>query len=180
MYARWTPITYTITYNLDGGANPEAPPTSYTVESAEIKLPTPTKKPSYSFGGWFDNSGFAGTALTSIARGSTGDKTLWVKWNETGLMGTISYWVNEQGQISSTGSPATVSKTGNPLTITADGAGYSDQHWSINGVEDVSAAGQASYDFSGADKDTKTYTVGLRVKKDNQYYAVQFAVMVTD
>jgi uncharacterized repeat protein (TIGR02543 family) len=179
-YAKWSPIIYTITYNLSGGTNPENSPTSYTIESLSVTLPIPTKT-NYIFGGWFDNSSFAGTAVAAIAVGSTGDKRFWVKWNESGLMGiTIFYWVNEQDQISSTASSATVPKSGASLIIAADGFGYSEQHWSVNGVEDASQAGQASYSFSGAGKDTKTYTVGLRVKKGNQYYSTQFAVTVTD
>jgi uncharacterized repeat protein (TIGR02543 family) len=179
MHARWTPIPYTITYNLDGGTNPGNTPTSYTIETTGITLPTPTKT-NYTFGGWFDNSGLTGTAVTAIATGSTSDKSFWAKWNESGSAGiTISYWVNEQDQLSSTAGSANVTKTGT-LTIAADGASYSDQHWYINGVEDVPQAGQASYSFSGAGKDTTIYTIGLRVRKDNQYYSTQFAVTVTD
>jgi uncharacterized repeat protein (TIGR02543 family) len=178
--AKWTLIDYAITYNLDNGTNPGTPPASYTVESSGVTLPIPGKT-GYAFGGWFDNSGFAGAAATTIAAGSAGHKTFWAKWNETGPAGiTISYWVNEQDQISSTAGSAAVSKAGAPLTIAADGAGYSDQHWSVNGAEDASQTGEASYSFSGAGRDTKTYTVGLRVKKDNQYYSAQFAVTVTD
>jgi uncharacterized repeat protein (TIGR02543 family) len=182
LYAKWTAVSYAITYNLSGGTNAAGNPAAYTIESAAIALAAPSRS-SYSFGGWFDNSGFSGAAITSIAAGSVGDRAFWAKWNETGPAGiTISYWVNEQEQeqISSSPGSATVSRTGSPLIIAADGAGYSDQHWYVNGVEDLSQSGQESYSFSAAGRDVKTHTVGLVVKKDDQYYSAQFAVTVTD
>ena len=49
--ANYTPIPYTITYNLDGGTNGTNNPTAYTYESDEITLARPTKE-GYSFLGW--------------------------------------------------------------------------------------------------------------------------------
>lgn len=68
MYARWEPIDYTITYNLDGGAcnGGSCTPTSYNIESATITLPTPAKT-GYTFGGWYDNSGLSGINHERIA-----------------------------------------------------------------------------------------------------------------
>jgi uncharacterized repeat protein (TIGR02543 family) len=182
MHAQWTLVSYTITYNLDGGTNPETsnpPESSYTVVSSEITLPTPTKD-NYTFGGWFTDRNFSSQVVTKIAEGSTGNKAFWAKWiqGEAGI--TISYWVNQQDQISSNAASATVSKSGDPLIIAADGEGYSDQQWYVNGVEDVSKAGELFYSFSGKGKDNKIYTIVLRVKKDEQYYSTQFAVTVTE
>ena len=78
-WAKWTPIEYTITYNLDGGTNAEGNPTKYDVEDDEIKLSVPTRK-GYRFLGWYDNAEFTGSAVTVIPAGSTGDKTFWAKW----------------------------------------------------------------------------------------------------
>ena len=79
LWAKWTPTPYTITYNLDGGTNHGGNPTAYTVESAAIALGAATKT-GYTFGGWYQNADFSGDAVTTIATGSTGDKTLWAKW----------------------------------------------------------------------------------------------------
>ena len=76
--ATWNIITYNITYNgVEGATNPN--PASYTIESEAITLDTPTKD-GYTFAGWFDNAGFTGSAVMTIAAGSTGDKTFWAKW----------------------------------------------------------------------------------------------------
>lgn len=52
LYAKWTPSTYTITYDLDGGTIPAnaTAPTNYTYGQGFF-LPTPTKK-GYLFRGW--------------------------------------------------------------------------------------------------------------------------------
>ena len=70
--------TYTITYNLDGGTYDDALET-YTVATDTITLGTPTKT-AYNFAGWYDNPEFNGNPVTQIAKGSTGNKALWAKW----------------------------------------------------------------------------------------------------
>jgi len=82
--------TYTVNFNLDGGANYANAPTSYTVETNTITLGTPTKT-GYTFGGWYDNSSLSGTAVTKIAKGSTGNKEFWAKW-------TVASYPCEPGQ----------------------------------------------------------------------------------
>ena len=79
LYAKWTPIEYTITYELDGGTNDVNNPSTYTIESATITLVDPTKL-GYTFAGWYGNDQFGGGAITEIATGSTGDITLYAKW----------------------------------------------------------------------------------------------------
>ncbi len=77
LYAKWTPIVYSITYNLDGGTNASSNPSTYTIESSFV-LAAPNKT-GYTFLGWFDNSG---NQVTSIATGTTGSLTLTAHWNE--------------------------------------------------------------------------------------------------
>lgn len=71
--------TYAINYNLDGGTLPNDAPASFTIKSPMITLPMPTKG-GYTFNGWYDNSGLAGTAVATIPANSTGDKTFYAKW----------------------------------------------------------------------------------------------------
>lgn len=72
-------ISYTITYNLNNGTNPNNAPTSYNVTTATFDLPIPTKT-GYTFVGWYDNQNLTGNAITQIAKGSTGNKTFYAKW----------------------------------------------------------------------------------------------------
>jgi len=85
LFLRWTPIVYTITYNLNGGTNHALNPANYTTT---ITLQTPTRE-GYTFDGWYGNSNFTGSRITFISHGSTGNITLWARWNYT-----VTYNIN--------------------------------------------------------------------------------------
>ena len=76
--AVWKPITYTITYVLDGGANPSGAKTTYTIEDPTFDLPTPTKD-NFLFQGWYTEN-IGGTKVTKIETGSHGNKTYYARW----------------------------------------------------------------------------------------------------
>ena len=88
LHAKWTPITYTITYKDQGdvaftGTQTSAP-TSHTYGTATtLKIPT---KSGYTFGGWYTASNCASGAvgtLTSASLGATdytANITLYAKW----------------------------------------------------------------------------------------------------
>lgn len=75
LYAKWTPIAYSITYHLDGGTNASSNPSTYTIESAFIFADA--TKTGYQFAGWFNDSG---NKVTSIAIGTNGALTLTAHW----------------------------------------------------------------------------------------------------
>ncbi len=77
-YAQWSPIEYTITYELNGGTNNSANPVKYTIESETIILNTPTKQ-GYIFDGWIDDND---NTITEITTGSAGDIILTARWKE--------------------------------------------------------------------------------------------------
>ncbi len=69
--AKWSIITYTITYELNGGTNAETNPSTYTIETDTIRLENPTRT-GYSFVCWNEGN--------IIPNGSTGHKTFTAKW----------------------------------------------------------------------------------------------------
>ena len=75
LYAQWKLTEYKINYELNGGTNDSANPSSYTVESETITLKAPTKE-GYEFAGWT----LDGSTITEIAKGSKGDITLIATW----------------------------------------------------------------------------------------------------
>ena len=79
--AQWTPVSYNITYELDGGTNNVGNPATYNVTTATITLQDPTKGHDR-FEGWYDNGSFTGDAITSIPLGSHDNITLYAKWTE--------------------------------------------------------------------------------------------------
>ena len=79
--ATWTPITYSISYDLDGGqlAEGDTNPASYTIESEAITLKNPTKD-GYEFAGWTGTDLTQATMTVTIAKGSIGNRTYTATW----------------------------------------------------------------------------------------------------
>ena len=82
---------YTITYELDGGTNAPENPASYNVETETITLKDPAKA-GYTFAGWYKAEDFTGGAVTEITQGTTGNITLYAKWELVSY--TINYELN--------------------------------------------------------------------------------------
>jgi len=78
LYAKWTANTYNITYSLNGGTNDAANTATYTY-GVGLTVSNPART-GYTFGGWYDNANFTGTAVTAISATATGDITLYAKW----------------------------------------------------------------------------------------------------
>jgi uncharacterized repeat protein (TIGR02543 family) len=72
------PAVWNIAYALNGGTN-GANPATYTKADLPIAL-APAAKAESTFGGWFDNAGFTGNAVTAIPAGTEGDVTLYAKF----------------------------------------------------------------------------------------------------
>lgn len=89
-------IDYTITYELNGGVNNPDNITTYRSTNASFTLLSPTRD-GYIFAGWYDNPDFSGEAIERIVRGSSGDITLYAKWEQEGgccgTMDSVSQWV---------------------------------------------------------------------------------------
>lgn len=79
VYARFKPQNFSITY-YDGSQTLSLAPSSYNIESETIVLPTPVKT-DYVFDGWYTNSVFEGSTVTTIPTGSTGVRKFYSKWH---------------------------------------------------------------------------------------------------
>ena len=78
VYAKSMPITYNIKYELNGGENNSANPTTYTIESEKIVLQTPSKT-GYDFVGWYADEELT-EKVEKISTGSSGDRKFYAKW----------------------------------------------------------------------------------------------------
>lgn len=74
-----TPRTYIVTLNTNGGTINAGDVAEYTYGTGAT-LPTNVTKDGHEFGGWFDNDGLTGDAVTTISTTATGDKEYWAKW----------------------------------------------------------------------------------------------------
>ena len=78
-YAQWTPIDYSISYNLNGGSV-SGNPTSYNISTATFTLKNPTRT-GYTFTGWTGSNGSVAQTSVSISSGSTGNKSYTANWS---------------------------------------------------------------------------------------------------
>lgn len=99
--AKWNIITYNIEYTgLEGATHSN--PVTYDVETATITFTAPSNRDGYVFKGW---------TPASIAKGSTGDKTVTATWAK---VYTITWKVN--GEEYTEGTPTTSVEDGNAIT----------------------------------------------------------------
>ena len=77
LYARWSAVSYTVTYDTQGGSTVTS--SSYSIGSA-VTLPAAPTRTGFSFSGWFVAS-TGGTALgTTYSPPGTGNITLYAQW----------------------------------------------------------------------------------------------------
>lgn len=138
-YTKWTAHTYNLTYEgLEGATHSN--PATYTIETATITLTNPSARTGYTFTGWT----CGGDAITTIAIGSTGDKTITANWS----INTPNLAVSAVDHVVITATPAS------ELAI-AEGANRNvnynktitlnctpDEHWSL--AWDVYKTGESS------------------------------------
>jgi uncharacterized repeat protein (TIGR02543 family) len=79
LHAKWILNSFSIFYDLNGGTNNPNNPTSLNVETNQITLQNPTKTGSL-FLGWYDNSDFTGSPVTTIPANSTQSYSFYAKW----------------------------------------------------------------------------------------------------
>ena len=129
-YAKWTPNTYTVTLNKNGGTCADL--TSYTY-GIGATLPTPTKAGN-TFGGWFTTSACTGTAVTKISTTDTGNKVFYAKW--TGISYTIAF--NANGGSGTMSNLSMVYGTAKNLTANSfTRRGYEFQGWATSSTGSV-------------------------------------------
>jgi len=80
--ATWQAVTYKIRLETNGGTVAASYGTLRYEAGAVKALPTSAEvtRSGYSFGGWYDNPSFAGSAVTQIGSDETGTKKFYAKW----------------------------------------------------------------------------------------------------
>jgi len=90
LYAQWTPLTYSISYNLYGGTNDPNNPSNYTIETATVVFKNPAHSAEGNvFAGWYTDSGF-NNPITEIPTGSTGSVQVYAKWINCGKFSIVN------------------------------------------------------------------------------------------
>jgi len=164
LYAQWKLVNYTITYNLNSGTQGSGAVTSYNVTTATFNLPTPTRT-GYTFGGWYTTSNFSGTAVTQIAKGSTGNKTFYAKWTAN----TYEVTLNANGGTGGTASVTATYGSAMPSATMPTRTGFT-----FAGYYDATSGGTKYYNADGTSARTwnKTAETTLYARWTRNTYAV--------
>jgi len=129
LYAKWTPITYTVTFD-GNGATVGIPAAKEANSGDNITLPSMTRT-GYTFGGWYLNSTGTGTGYAAnTSYNVTGNATLYAKWNSiTYALATVIY-PSGGGTVSLSPNQTSYSHGTNvAVTVTAN-LGYTFTGWS--------------------------------------------------
>ena len=148
--ANWTPVTFTITYNLNSGSLPSSHPTSYNIESAAITLNNPTRT-GYNFAGWTGSNGNTAQTTVTIAHGSTGNKSYTANW--TPVTYNISYNLNSGSLPSSHPTSYTIESAAITL-VNPTRTGYTFKGWTGSNGNTA----QTTVTISKGSTGNKTYT----------------------
>ena len=144
LYALWTPKTYKITYNLNGGQLAVENKATYNIETATFTLNNPTKR-GYEFKGW-SGSNLTGNEnqSVSIERETYGELTFTANW--TAIEYSITYNLNEG-----------TNNSANPKTYTIEQEvrlqdperkGYKFSGWTDNGLISKDSIGEKTFTAS--------------------------------
>lgn len=95
--AGWTPVRYSISYNLKGG-DLDSIVSYYTIETATFTLSKPTRQ-GYVFTGWTGSNGSTAKKTVKVNKGTTGNLRFTANWKEdedeedydNSITGTSSY-----------------------------------------------------------------------------------------
>ncbi len=140
LYAKWTPVTYTVSYNANGGSGAPGNQTKTYGVDLTLSSTKPTRT-GYTFNGWNTNSSGTGTNYASGGK-YTGNAalTLYAKWTPNTY--TVTYNAN-----GGSGAPGSQTKThGVNLTLSSTKPtriGYTFVNWNTasNGTGTTYASG---------------------------------------
>ncbi|MDR1586071.1 MAG: InlB B-repeat-containing protein [Treponema sp.] len=130
VYAKWTPIQYTVTFNADGGSPATQAKTANSGGSVGVgNMPSEPIRTLYAFGGWYTAVNGGGTEFIATTEVS-GNITVYAKWTALSLNDALT-WINanavEGGEYTitlksnETIAPKTLSYSGKNVSITIMG-----------------------------------------------------------
>jgi uncharacterized repeat protein (TIGR02543 family) len=166
LYAVWTPIAYTLSYELNGGTATN-PATYTTAETLTLNAPT---KADHTFIGWTGANGTVPQTSVTIIKGSTGEKTFTAHWMSNAVSGTVAL-INAIGEVTypTSGTAITAARTSYDALSEADQALVSN-YGTLTAAEQTyaaarDAAGSKTIRFVNKDNEPITeQSVGLNLE----------------
>jgi len=156
VYAKWNPVTYTVSFDVDGGSAVPSQTIAHGEKATEPML-APIKA-GYTFGGWYtDKNHTQAFTFNSII---TGDTTIYAKWEP--LKYTVSFEVGDGSAVPNQ-SVAHGEKANEPTPVPTK-TGYTFGGWYKD------AGHTQAYDFNSVITETMT----IYAKWNAQTYTVSF------
>lgn len=164
LYAKWAPISYSLTYTLNNGSLISDNPTSYTIESTDFTLTNPTRT-GYEFQGWTGTGLDSATSTVTITQGSNGDRSYEATWQGTNTTITL----DDNNGSGGSGTVTGIYDQSMPAASTPVRAGYT-----FNGYYDAVSGGTQYYSNAMAssrnwDKTGSTETLYAHWITDGDY-----------
>jgi len=157
LYAGWTPDSYSVTYEKNGGTiTDETGYQEYTYGKG-LTLPTAAQieRTGYTFGGWYTDEDFAqDTKVTELTATDADDKTFYAKWTANEYTVTYDY----QG--------ATGAADQETKTVT-----YDDPYGSLPEPEKTGYSFKGWYTQADGQGDSVQETTKMTVAQDHELYA---------
>ena len=126
LVAHWTPISYTISYNLAGGTNDSRNPSAYTIESDTFTICAPTRT-GYTFSGWLIGNDTQPVMTPVVNGGTIGELSFTATWTPNTY--TVTFDCNKGESVQS----IVVTYDTNVTLPTAERVGYTFKGWYYNG-----------------------------------------------
>lgn len=113
LFARWSPVEYTVTFDSRGGSNVAAQAVAY---GADATLPAPPVLAGHTFLGWYTEP--SGGSRWSFTTPITADLTLYAQWSQNGIGAAAPGDASTTGTGSPAGQAATQGSAGSVLAAT--------------------------------------------------------------
>ena len=127
LYAVWERITYTVSYDANGGSDAPSSQTKYSGSNLTLTTSTPTRS-GYTFSSWNTYANGTGTSYDPGDTYSTeASVTLYAQWTANGTSYTITYYAN-----GGTGGPGSETKTSSCMWLSSvkpTRSGYTFLNW---------------------------------------------------
>ncbi len=135
LYAHWTPRSYVVTYDPQGGSDVD--PGSYTW-GGDVTLPSGPTRAGYTFAGWFIAASGGSALGAAFTPGSPANLTIYAQW--TPVVYSITY-VDNDATTNHVGGDASYATGSSFLLPTAPRrTGYSFDGWEVSGMRQLTFA----------------------------------------
>jgi uncharacterized repeat protein (TIGR02543 family) len=177
VYAKWTAIQYTVTFNADGGS-PATQTRTVTsgASTGSSNMPAEPDRSGYAFGGWYTEVNGGGAEFTA-ATAVTGDITVYAKWSPDSF-GVITLDLDAgSGAFDTTDFIISKSNGAGSQTLILSGSDYTNPQWFVDG--ELKGTGN-NIIINAVDYRVGGHTLSLIVSKNGVFWSKEIGFTVNN